>query len=228
VIQEEAIVKIDLTKSLVGADLHGADLQGTDLSYRDLSSANLAGANLIGSNLKKACLIGADLNFALLCYATLIGANLTGANLKCCELRGADLSGSIGLLDPSDWLTREFETDLLGVLVYKRIGNNGEFDPPDYWKIESGEVLAEVCNPDCGTICGCGVNFGTLSWCMQHYPDSDLWLCRIAWTDLAGVVVPYNSDGKARCSRLTLLGKVPMPSKSRYRPDVTQELGAAG
>jgi hypothetical protein len=69
-------------------------------------------------------------------------------------------------------------------------------------------VLTEIVNPDRCTDCGCGVNFGTRDWVAKNYPDADLWRCRIDWIDLAGVVVPFNTDGKARCGRLTLLEKI--------------------
>ena len=38
-----------------------------------------------------------------------------------------------------------------------------------------------------------------------QYTDADLWECEVEWLDLAGVVVPYNTDGKARCERLRLV-----------------------
>jgi hypothetical protein len=54
-------------------------------------------------------------------------------------------------------------------------------------------------------MCGCGVNFAPLSWIREHYSSSIIWRCRIRWLDCVGVVVPYNTDGKARCSRLELI-----------------------
>lgn len=38
--------------------------------------------------------------------------------------------------------------------------------------------------------------------------DIKIYRCRIRWIDLAGVVVPYNTDGKARCARLEILEQV--------------------
>ena len=76
---------------------------------------------------------------------------------------------------------------------------------PDTWKIEPASFVEEVVNPLPTIDCGCGVNFGTLGWVNANYGNADIWRCRIRWEDLAGVVVPYNTDGKARCSRLELL-----------------------
>jgi hypothetical protein len=131
-------------------------------------------------------------------------ANLREANLREADLREANLSWAKGLLDPGDWIRTNFKTDDLGVIVYKRIGAT-KYPAASHWVIEPGAQIAEVCNPCRTCDCGCGVNFGTLEWCSSAYVAADLWRCRIAWADLASVVVPYHTDGKARCSRLELL-----------------------
>jgi len=166
----------------------GADLRRADLSYADLS--------------------GADLRRANLSYADLSYANLSGANLSYANLSYANLSGAEGILSPSEWL-QQFESDDLGIIVYKAIGST-EYDKPDHWIIQPGSVLTEVCNPDRGTDCGCGVNFGTYLWVTSNYPHhhGSIWKCRIAWRDLAGVVVPFHTTGKARCERLTLVEEI--------------------
>ncbi len=205
--------------NLRGANLSDADLSDVNLSGANLSDANLSGVNLSGANLRDADLSGVNLRDADLLGANLRGVNLSdadfsdadlrGANLSGVNLRGANLSGAAALLDPTAWLRRRFKTDELGVLVYKRIGGgHTQFHPPDRWKIEAGAFLTEVVNPDRGSDCGCGVNFGTRTWCETRYTDADLWLCRIRWMDLAGVVVPLMTDGKARCSRLELISPV--------------------
>jgi uncharacterized protein YjbI with pentapeptide repeats len=191
------------------ADLSGANLRGANLSYADLGGANLSYANLCGANLSYANLSYADLGGANLCganlsYANLCGADLCGADLRDADLRGANLSGTKNLLNPVLWLAENFEHDDLGYLVYKAIGNTS-FNPPEHWQIEAGSYLEEVPNPLPTVECGCGVNFATLTWVRDNHPRCAIWRCRIRWTDLAGVVVPYNTDGKARCSRLELL-----------------------
>ena len=40
---------------------------------------------------------------------------------------------------------------------------------------------------------------------IARYAHAALWRCRIRYEDGPGVVVPYNTDGKARCERLELL-----------------------
>ena len=144
---------------------------------------------------------------AVLSGANLSGADLSDANLRRADLRGADLSGAKNILAAADWLETNFAHTEKGVIVYKKIGNT-DYTVPAHWTIAENSVITEVCNP-CRTItCACGVNFGTREWCDKNYRAADLWECLIEWRDLAGVVVPYNTDGKARCERLTLLRKI--------------------
>ncbi len=162
--------------------------------------ADLRGANLGGADLRGADLRGANLS----------GANLSGADLRGADLRGANLSGAQGLSTGRDYMSA-FSQDAEGVIVYKAIGRT-TFLPPETWKIEPGERLTETPNPDRTAPCGCGVNFGTLAWCLSSYvpgPGRIIWRCRIEWRDAWDVVVPYNTDGKARCRRLVLLEPVP-------------------
>jgi hypothetical protein len=166
------------------ADLSGADLSGADLSDADLRRANLRSADLRSANLS--------------------GADLSDADLIDADLRRADLSGAKNLLNPVVWLSENFDTDELGYIVYKAIGGT-PYSKPDYWNIEPGASIEEVPNPLPTVECGCGVNFATLKWIKSNQPQSGIWCCRIRWLDLPGVVVPYNTDGKARCSRLELL-----------------------
>ena len=185
------------------ANLRDADLRDADLSRADLRDANLIRANLRDADLSRADLRGANLSDANLSGANLSGANLSGADLFGANLSRANLSRATGLLSPQYWLGG-FQTDQDGVLVFKKIGST-DYDAPEHWKIEPGAFLSEECSPYRTIDCACGVNFGTRAWCEDHYPDADLWLCRIRWIDLAGVVVPYNTDGKARCNRLELV-----------------------
>jgi len=188
------------------------------LTDANLISANLTDANLISANLTDANLISANLISANLTDANLTDANLTGANLSHVNLTGANIQGTnfsrcTSLLAPSDYLQREFESDDLGVIVYKAIGKTYHMAPKT-WKFEPGSVISEVCNPNRTTECGCGVNCATLQWCINEYGRGltegrvTIWKCRIRWVDLVGVVVPYNTNGKIRCWKLELIEKV--------------------
>ena len=176
--------------NLSDADLRGADLRGANLSDADLRGANLSDANLRGANLRGANLSDADLR----------GANLSDANL-----RGANLSGSQGLLDAINYMEANFERTDEGYIVYKSFNSN--YTAPDRWKIEPGEVIEEVANPDRTCECGCGINVAPLEWVKNDNYNQPYKLL-IRWEWLPGVVVPYNTDGKIRCSKAQILEAV--------------------
>jgi hypothetical protein len=192
--------------NLRGANLRGSNLRGANLRDAKLSIANLSDSNLSDSDLRGADLRGADLRDANLSGADLRGADLSDANLSGADLRGANLSGAKGLLTAREWL-KQFKHNEIGVIVYKRIGSTC-YPAPTGWVIEPGQFLEEVCNPLPTLNCACGVNFATREWCEREYTKSDLWECIITWQDIADVVVPYNTDGKARCGRLMLVRKI--------------------
>jgi len=176
---------------LAGADLADVDLRGANLAYADLSEANLECANLRG---------------ACLSWSNLAGADLTNSNLTQTNLSGANLSGARGLLDPAQYLANTFEATDEGYIVYKTF--DWQYASPESWTIEPGSVITEVVNPDRCTECASGVNVATREWLAEHAPNCEIWRCLLAWRDLPSVVVPYNTDGKIRCGRVTLLERI--------------------
>ena len=196
---------------LSSADLSRADLSGADLSYANLNRADLSGADLSYANLYRADLYGADLSYANLYRADLYGADLSGAtlcsaNLSDANLSGADLSCATGLLNPIDYLAEKFERTEDGYVVYKVF--NGSYALPTKWKVEPGEIITEEVNFCRANECGCGINAAPLEWVKRKYPGRDIYNLLIKWEWLAGVVVPYNTDGKIRCARAQIIGKV--------------------
>ena len=153
------------------------------------------GANLRGANLEGANLEGANLE----------GANLRGANLEGANLEGANLSGTKGLIDPSDYIAAHFEKDPeeRGILAYKTFG--GSYATPKHWKIEPGSVISEVVQFDRTHDCGCGVNVATFEWVKARANSLPIWKVLIRWEWLPGVVVPFHTEGKIRCSRVELV-----------------------
>ena len=146
---------------------------------------------------ERANLSGANLRWADLRWADLGGANLRGANL-----RWADLRGAIGLLSAINFLDANFERTADGYIVYKSFGSL--YQPPLHWEIKEGSVITEVVNPDRCTECGSGINVAPLKWVKCKY-EGDIWKCLIRWEWLAGVIVPYMTNGKIRCEKLELL-----------------------
>lgn len=178
--------------------------EGGEKAY--LSCAYLSGAYLSCANLSGADLSGAKLSYANLGGADLSGANLRGADLSGANLSGADLSGATGLLNPIDYLAEKFERTEDGYVVYKVF--NGCYESPAKWKVEPGEVITEEVNSCRTDECGCGINAAPLEWVRREYPKKDIYKLLIKWEWLAGVVVPYNTDGKIRCSRALIIEKV--------------------
>ena len=138
----------------------------------------------------------------------LIGADLQGADLSRADLQGANFSDSKGLLSSKDFIEKLGKTSD-GVLCYKAFGNT-DFPAPSYWKIEEGAILEEIVNSCRTNDCGCGVNVAnSLKWCKENHPQaSSYYLCEIAFLDLVDTVIPYNSNGKFRASRVKLLKKL--------------------
>jgi hypothetical protein len=176
--------------NLSRANLSGTDLSGTDLSWANLSRTDLSGTNLSGTNLS-----GTDLS-----WADLSGADLSGANLS-----RANLSGTTGLknFDALEWFRKNFKRTKRGVVVYKCFGGTYAANPA--WKIEPNAVISENCGPMPTDDCACGINFATKAWVQREHPGRTIWRCLIPWAWLPGVVIPWGTDGKARCSKLILL-----------------------
>ena len=192
---------------LSGANLSGANLRGADLRWANLSVANLSRADLSRADLSGAGLSGADLRWANLSGADLSRADLSGADLSRADLRRADLrwanlSGA-DLMSSINFLEAHFERTTDGYIVYKCFG--AQYKAPEKWEIKPGSVLEETVNPLRTCDCGSGINVAPLGWVRSHCNTRPIWKLLIRWEWLAGVVCPYNSDGKIRCERAELV-----------------------
>jgi len=194
--------KISALIALIGKIFHSANL-----SYADLRSADLSSANLSSADLRSADLSSANLRSANLSYANLSSANLRSANLSYANLSSANLSSAKNIVNDYKKFLDNFKKTNEGLIVYKAIGNTS-YPPNENWKIEEGGYLTENVNFNKTDLCGCGVNFGTLEFIKKEYPDSEIWECLIEFDDLVEVVIPYNTDGKARCGRLKLIKRI--------------------
>ena len=108
-------------------------------------------------------------------------------------------------MDAINFMEAHFERTDEGYIVYKSFNSN--YTAPDRWKIEPGEVIEEVANPDRTCECGCGINVAPLEWVRNDNYNQPYKLL-IRWEWLPGVVVPYNTDGKIRCSKAQILESV--------------------
>ena len=192
--------------NLIRANLKDANLYGADLSDANLSDANLKDANLSDANLRNANLKDANLSDANLKDANLSDANMEGVNLSGANMEGVNLSGAKNLLSPINYLKENFERADEGYIVYKCFNNM--YSAPDKWDISIGSVIEEEVNPNRTTTCGCGINVAPLDWVRNEYPHRQVYKLLIRWEWLAGVVVPYNTDGKIRCARAEIIERV--------------------
>jgi uncharacterized protein YjbI with pentapeptide repeats len=205
--------------SLFKANLYGANLSRTDLAHSDLSNTNLYGANLNGANLNGARLSRADLTGVDLSNANLSGVDLSNADLSGVDLSGSNLSrvnlsGAKNLLNQKTWMNENFEKNNEGYIVYKVF--DLYYNPSKNWKIENDAIIEEEVNYNRCNMCGSGINFSTIKWLKddskfksitvntRYYPVK-IHKCLILFEDMINVVVPYNTDGKARCGRLKVL-----------------------
>ena len=198
--------------NLCRANLSGADLREANLCRANLSGANLSGADLYEANLCRANLSGADLYGANLSEANLYGANLSGANLYGADLYGANLSeanlyGANGLPDTTKQF--EFISSLErtndGYICYKTFGET--HSTPGKWQIKEGSILDEFSDTNMFSGCSYGINVGTIDWvkCNTH---GQIWKCLIRFEWLAGVTIPFNTEGKFRAARVQLIEMV--------------------
>lgn len=73
---------------------------------------------------------------------------------------------------------------------------------------ELNEILEEEVNYNRTDDCGCGINVAPLEWVEKNCGEVEIYKLLIKWAWLPGVVVPYNTDGKIRCARAQIIGKV--------------------
>lgn len=167
----------------------------TDSYFRDaaLIDCRVTYNTYEGVTFDRCCFPGTDVE-RLLGSVRFVQSNLSGQKLK----------------PAGDILNARFESDEYGVIVYKMFGDTF-FPMPQRWILEPGRFITEFCDDSRSVECGCGVNFGTKEWCVNHINSAGncLWKCRIRWKDLPGVVVPYEFCGKARCDTLELVEEVP-------------------
>jgi len=186
------------------ASFEYASLSGSIFDNSSFVGVNFVHAGLSGSKFYNADFTGANFINANLSNAHFRNANFSNAKFIKTILSSADFSGAHGLIDPITWMKENFKTDEYGYIVYKGIGNT-DYSAPKYWNIKPGSFIEETVNPDRTTECGCGINFGTKEFIKSMFSPKQLWKCRIRWEDLPGLVVPFVSNGKARCSRLELV-----------------------
>lgn len=164
----------------------------SDMNFTDISFAGATFINVYFGNT----------NFTNVSFegATFINAHFEGATFKY-----VDFSGSKGLLNPIDYLNKNFEKTEEGYIVYKTFGKF--YNAPDNWKIEPNSIIEEEVDYNRCDECGCGINVATKKWVEEDniLIKRAVWKLLIKWEWLPTVVVPYNTNGKIRCGKAMLL-----------------------
>ena len=128
------------------------------------------------------------------------------ADLRYADLSYANLSGAKGVLSAIDYMEQNFEATADGYIVYKTF--NSQYTAPNSWVIETNSIINEIVNQLPTIDCACGVNVAPLEWVINAdngNESCDIWKCLIEWKWLAGVTVPYHTDGKIRAERVRLI-----------------------
>ena len=217
--------------NLQGANLWDANLQGANLQGADLQGANLWGANLWDANLQGANLQGANLQDANLQGANLQDANLWDANLQGANLQDADLQGA-NLWDANLWdanlqgansLTKIHQSNLAilkqqkgKLIAFKYL--KGSTSPYQNQEYKIGETYeSDEYSGDERVLCAKGLNVATLDWCLRD-TNCDLTKAYIEVEfDAKDIVaIPYNSDGKFRVKKLTVIREIPKEELEAY------------
>ena len=202
------LTNVNLTNAnLIDANLIDADLTNADLTNANLTNANLTSAEFRWSTLKNANFKNTKLEGAYFFGSDLTGADFTGANLKDAYLTNAIMDNCKGLIDPIEYLDKTFKKTELGYIVYKTF--NSQFEAPQTWKIEEkSEIIENDINIDRRESCGPGINVATKEWVISQFGRAEIWKCLIKFEDAndpMNTVVPYATDGKIRCRKLTIL-----------------------
>lgn len=117
-------------------------------------------------------------------------------------IQNLTLSNCSNDYSPTEFLKENFKWTDEGIIAYKTF--NELFSPPDHWNIERGEVLTENVDFDEQNDCSYGINVGTEQWVRKNCLNR-VWKVLIPYEALPETIVPYDSDGKIRTSKIRLL-----------------------
>lgn len=82
---------------------------------------------------------------------------------------------------------------------------------------EIGKIKKEICDPNLNKLCASGIHIAPLRWVLNYSKDmlADTAILEVE-TNIADIVLPTNSDGKVRTSRVKVLREVPFEECGIY------------
>lgn len=199
-----------ISVAFINCKMINCNLNGSNMINFECVNSSILNSSLCNCSLLKSKFIESDLS-----HSNLKRSNLSDAVFKKCIfkktlmadsiLNYTDLSECEGLLSQAEFIKKNFEFTDEGMLVYKTFCE--QFGVNKNWDLTPGTYISENPNPNRTNTCGCGINVAPKKWC-EESTRNEIWECLIEWKDLAGVVVPYDTDGKIRAERVKLLRKV--------------------
>lgn len=154
-----------------------------------------------------------NFNFSNLSNSLFTNCDFSDVDFNQSQMSGVNFSQSKGLMNPIDYLIENFEWINNGIIVYKMF----DFHYRSPWgDLKPGMIISEEVNYDRTLHCACGVNASNKKHFMTQFKKINtdkkvgitIWKCIIKFPWLSGVVVPYNTTGNIRCSRLQLVNHI--------------------
>ena len=156
------------------------------------------------ANLRRANLQGADLQ-----EADLREADLRGADLRRANLQGANLQGANNIPPNSRSSLNILRAQKGKITAYKYL-DKSMLSPYKKHVYEIGETYeTDKYDADERVLCGEGHNVTTLEWCLRDTGcNLDKIYIEVEFMASDIVAIPYNSDGKFRVRKLTVVRKL--------------------
>lgn len=193
----------------------GEDMRDVNFEKCEFDCVNFPVADLRHSWFKECIIKGTSFAEADLSRADLRKSDFKGTSFVGAKLNQTNFSDTTGLISPTQYLADNFEKTEDGYIAYKTFGTY--YEKNSKWEIKEGSVISEITNFNPTSECGCGINVSTKDWmwtemaCNDAFTGATVWKVLIRWEWLAGVCVPYCTDGKIRCEKVELI--------EQYTPD---------
>ena len=104
-------------------------------------------------------------------------------------------------------------------VFYKAVRKHDDIYYSDYnnnFIYEIGKIKKEFCDSDVNHECSCGIHISHLNWALKFSDGWDDLAILEVETDISDIVLPKNSDGKVRTSKVKVLREIPLEECGVY------------
>ena len=98
----------------------------------------------------------------------------------------------------------------------RKINNEYCADRDNDFKYEIGKTKEEKCDTDINNTCSYGINISHLNWALNFGKDWDKLAIIEVETKISDIVMPIDTDGKVRTSKVKVLREVPLEECGLY------------